>query len=121
MVTPVIHDDCGVARNSAVSATSSAVPILRKGNDCPSCSRAGAGMSSMRRSVSIAEGAMQLMRTPCGARSTARCRVSITTPAFAAAYAIDAPPGCRPAVDDMVTIDPRPRSIMPSAKVRTVM
>ena len=42
-------------------------------------------------------------------------------PAFAAAYATEAPPGCLPAVDDIVTMDPRFRSVMPSAKVRTVM
>ncbi len=58
---------------------------------------------------------MQLTRMPCGASSTARCFVSMPTPALAAAYATLARDGCRPAADDIVTIDPRPRATMPGA------
>ena len=121
-MTPVIHDDCGVGEKQRCvrDVVDGAETPQRK--RLPELLARGRGHEPRPGARSRShDGAMQLMRTPCGAKSTARCRVSITMPALAAAYATEAPPGCRPAVDDIVTMDPRRRSIMPSAKVRTVM
>jgi hypothetical protein len=80
----------------------------------PSVRGTAAGMCRSVRSVSTVDGATQLARTPCGPYWAATSRVSITTPAFAALYGAGAPVAAsRPASDDIVTIEPRPRSTMP--------
>jgi hypothetical protein len=64
----------------------------------------------------MAEGERQFTRIFIRPTSCARWRVSIITPAFAAAYAGDAGDADRPAVDAIVTIAPARRSFMPGRK-----
>jgi hypothetical protein len=84
-VTPVIHDEASEARNSVAAAASPGCPMRRSGNDAASSPRWASVVHVRIRSFSIADGAMQLTRIPCGPTSAARCRVRAITPALAAA------------------------------------
>ena len=57
---------------------------------------------------------------PSFANSPARCRVNATTPALAAAYAADDLAACRAAAEDIVTIAPECRAIMPGRNAEIV-
>src|ERR1700754_4301842 len=75
-------------------------------------------IASRIRSLTIADGATQLIRTPHGATSMAMWRVIAMTPALAAAYATLLRAGWRAAAEAIVTIAPRPRAIMSGRNVR---
>ena len=78
--------------------------------------RSGLMIRSTRSERTVA-GATQLTRTPYCPTSSATWRVSITMPALAAAYdAVSFMSRKRPALEAMVTIAPRRRSIMPGRK-----
>ena len=67
--------------------------------------------------VSIRPGQTQLIRTPSGPWSSARLRVSRTTPPLAAQYAARVCPPRVPAVDAMLTMQPEPAAIMAGRNV----
>src|SRR6266436_10211740 len=79
MTVPVMNDDASLARCSAVSATSSALPNRFMAWRWRDASRTGSGSAcraKLRRSigVSMAPGAMALTRMPSAAKSTAIVR-----------------------------------------------
>src|SRR5215475_15108938 len=102
-VTPVTHPDVSDARYVAAAAMSLGSPMRPSGKDWASASNCAAGIAAIFW-LRTADGASALTRTPYGAYSAARWRVSITTPALATAYATFAADGARPAADDIVTI-----------------
>src|SRR5436309_4188853 len=81
-VWPVTQPAASEARYAAAAATSAGSPIRPNGNDLPRAAIRSGGRARSSFALRTADGARQLNRTPVPAYSSARCRVSITTPAL---------------------------------------
>src|SRR6185436_14064378 len=89
ITVPVVKEDASLARWSAASATSSALPNRRMAWRLRDASRTGSGSAlraKLRRSigVSMAPGAIALTRIPSVAKSSAIVRVKLMMAPFAA-------------------------------------
>src|SRR5262249_56211976 len=117
---PLTYEDSSPASQRIAAAISSGVPVRRSaGQRVNSRSRAaGSGtVASQARTPSVrtVPGQTALTRTPEGPQSTAICRASPITPAFAAAYAACSGNPRIPCTEETATIEPRPRGTIRSA------
>src|SRR5215211_7421700 len=122
IVSPVRNELSDDARKATTVATSSGLPARPSSTLFAAVSNAAGAVKRPWNAVSpINPGATQLTRTPCGASSFASAFVRLITAPFDAAYApAPGPPPFHAASDDILTMQPRLRAIMPAPAARHI-